>query len=351
MVYLQYCPYYLFNPELQSWSQCEWYKNPPITATVPRNIKIATFNVLFELNDYDEAVFRSDKRFPYQLQQLLPSLQADIYVLEEVTALYLDSLMAQPWVQKEFHYCSTSTQIPYEKNTYRCVIISRIPFAELYEIGVGIGNDYKSYPIAVMKDPEITVCAIHLRARDKCDYIRKEQLSDLFQTFGTTERVNGCFTLPEEKRTNTRAKKALRDERGKIITYKKSELNTWKEFQNVIMLGDFNMYGEYEEDYIPSHAVDIWKTLRSNEKGYTLCFNPVNNHAMNNHIATPVSKENMFTMRLDRILLPPRVGSLNALVPVSIEIFGANPISLENDDNILFPSDHLGLVAEIEYRT
>jgi endonuclease/exonuclease/phosphatase family metal-dependent hydrolase len=223
--------------------------------------------------------------------------------------------------------------------------------AELYEIGVGINNDYKNFPVAVFRNPEITICGVHLRARDECDYIRKEQLSDLFQSFGTIERTNGCFTLPEEQRKNVSTKKAIRDKGGKIIAYKNSKLNTWKELENVIILGDFNMYGEHEQAYIPNVVTDVWQMLRPNEEGYTLSYHPqfVGN-MMENHIAgKQENKDQLSRVRLDRILLSPRQGVEYRWKPTTIEHIGTQAIELENDDNVLYPSDHIGLVMEIQY--
>jgi endonuclease/exonuclease/phosphatase family metal-dependent hydrolase len=355
-MFLQFCSYYRYDTTENRWIVVDWFasnKNEQHvqTPTDSTTIKVATFNVLFDQNELDEPVVRSKDRFHYQLHHLLPSLDCDVLILQEVTTLYLGNLLKQQWVVDNYHYCSSfsrwtekNPEFTKRKSGTRNIILSRLPITEMYSVHTGIGDQYTRSLLAVVSTPvtTFTVCAVHLKACQQFVDARKEQLDDLFQFFGILEKKHKFFSNEEPTEVIHRA---TRDERNKIIIPKSNPLNTsFREFNNVILAGDFNMLQECEESFIPDTVRDIWKMLRPNEPGFTM--DPTKNN-MADKMSRPI-EGSVYTpqVRFDRMFLLPCAGNVN-MEALSIEMFGDTCVPLE-DTNDVFSSDHFGLKSEIQ---
>jgi hypothetical protein len=110
-------------------------------------------------------------------------------------------------------------------------------------------------------------------------------------------------------------------------------------FDSVFILGDLNFHSEHENVFIPTGYIDLWTFLREFREGFT--YDPETNPL----IARKLSPERR-RMRLDRVLTDINV---EKLIPLSIDVFGAFSIPGEERSGI-FPSDHYGIVFDIEAR-
>lgn len=107
-----------------------------------------------------------------------------------------------------------------------------------------------------------------------------------------------------------------------------------KDADDAVFLGDFNFGdAEPEEKRIDSAYVDLWKSLKANDPGYTW-------NIETSDMARKGSFPGEKSRRLDRILLRTPLWKAKG-----IRIIGDQPIPPGKKD--LFPSDHFGLVATI----
>jgi tyrosyl-DNA phosphodiesterase 2 len=107
-----------------------------------------------------------------------------------------------------------------------------------------------------------------------------------------------------------------------------------KRFRRVVLLGDFNFAPDWEENRaIPPDYSDAWSLLRPTEPGYT------EDTSINLMRLKAKGKEKQ--VRFDRVLCGPEV------VPRKIDLVGSEPIPGLDE---VWPSDHFGLVCEVELR-
>jgi endonuclease/exonuclease/phosphatase family metal-dependent hydrolase len=353
-MFLQTNPFYHYDSVNDRWQEVKWYECEQELETFTDSratIRVATFNVLFDQNEEDEPVVKSAERYIYQMTELLPSLDCDVLILQEVTTVYLGKLLKQTWVTDRYHYCSAFSKWT-EKNpnfarrrsSTRNVILSRLPIRQLHTLHIGIEDHYANTLVATVSTPAtaFTVVAVHLKASQQFVHVRKEQLDDLFQFFKVTERKHAFFS---GEQPTERIAKAIRDENNKIQFPKSNPMNTTcKDFHNVVLAGDFNMLQEIEESFIPEQVKDVWKMLHD-DPGFTL--DPAKN-IMADKMSRPVEGYPYTPqVRFDRMYLLP-VGNEIQIQPTSIELFGDKPISEQEQE--VFPSDHFGLLAEIDIK-
>ena len=102
-------------------------------------------------------------------------------------------------------------------------------------------------------------------------------------------------------------------------------------------MGDFNFCSSWTEEQrrIDPDYLDVWSELHA-DPGYT------EDPAVNRMLRKYTDKE---AVRLDRVLLR---SAIPGWIPVSAEVLGTAPISDELPD--VFPSDHFGLLARLEWR-
>jgi endonuclease/exonuclease/phosphatase family metal-dependent hydrolase len=354
---LQKCPYYVFDNTIGEWKKIEWHKQTHEAGTIPKeHLKIATFNTLFDLYPVAEDVIQSERRFPYHFSHTLPNVDADILVLQEITSHYLGRLLKQQWVREKYKYCTMHSdkveKDPEDKLKNHVIILSKIPFIESYNGYIGEKNCYRAVPIAIFHYPgtemEFSICGVHLKAKFAFDQEREEQIDDLMQLFGINERVGEKFQnlykrLAEYNSGETEIK---RTKKGKTIQIPPKRKPTWREFDNVILLGDMNMQQDHEEKFIPIEVIDVWKQLRPDEIGYT-------NDTLANVMARRMGEKKERVpppLRLDRILILPRnkhCGQDQVIwEPRSVSMFATEPIPLD-DTTEVYASDHYGVVCEL----
>lgn len=107
---------------------------------------------------------------------------------------------------------------------------------------------------------------------------------------------------------------------------------------DAVLVGDFNFCSSWaaENANLDPEFVDLWPALRGRAPGYT------EDTGVNVMLRNVKSKAK--NVRFDRVLLRSAGGDWR---PRSIELLGTTPIAVESPD--VFPSDHFGLAAVIEY--
>jgi len=277
---------YKFNEKRKYWER----------STLERsqcgNLKIATFNVLFDF--FFKDLIHSDIRFP-AIFETLANMNVDVIGLQEVTNNFLQNLIATEWVQKDYFLSEISME-----GTYGQVILSKYPFQvqKMYlEDPSKKKNSKDKGKMVVLGKMEINqrllgIAVIHLTSNRSRDASAKRQwqyntISDWIQTFECTENF---------------------------------------------IIGDFNVGDETRLSLRTTYS-DAWKTLKFKEEGHT--YDP------NNNPLAKVTAISYYSGRFDRILVDS--ASWN---PKDISLFGTEPIQ---SDKQLLLSDHYGVLCELEF--
>lgn len=302
-------PQYKFNYHNGRWEKF----SEQTTDFYTGQINMATFNTLFDL--YTSRY--SKQRYDYQTTTLLPSLNADIIALNEVTKHYLTQLLEQPWVRKNYYVSRYSNKREYKRHVdtkhFFNIIISRKPFHTLHNYWFDqTVNTKRAAIIGLFKNSDgsfFSVCGAHLAARQENYKKRAQQVKELL----TILRDPTLFT------------------QDKVAAY------------SSILMGDMNLQQPAEElqFYLRKDLIvkDIWKELRPDEKGYTL-------DAYLNPMITYGKTLNGARLRLDRIFTIQDAGFKSTVASVpQIELFAHQAI---DDTSSIFPSDHFGLKASVD---
>lgn len=294
------------------------------------NLKIGTFNVLFDRNhgsDYKPHIVCSKIRYQAQMEEF-KKMDFDILTLNEVTHQYLDILKSNEWIQKTYFVTDVNGEniknfgnvilSKYCMKSVKGIKISTLSrFIIVGKLNLKIGNDKHRLYIA----------SAHLKAVSTQYERRRKQLDQIYNYL--------------DKKVKNHSK---------------------------IILGDLNFHSDFEDKFIRKDFIDVWKET-SNNDGYT--FDSYENNMI--YEIFPISLE-FRRMRLDRILL-----SSNFIKPQKVEFFCNKPIydnlkeysfdpiycirwplrsvsstlfdffeiNLWRDPKeYLFPSDHFGIYAE-----
>ncbi|MCK8501089.1 poly(A) polymerase [Myxococcus fulvus] len=278
----------------------DWMKSPssaPGDARLaPERLTVATFNVLFDL--YDREKLATEHRTPAALA-LLRETDADVIVLQEVTAPFLRALLAEGWVRERYHVSDgpeANTVVPYGQ-----VLLSSEPLASVWQR-------------VFSRDKRLIVGELRLAGGPL--WVATPHLTSNREATGAAARAVQVQALLEELPSLTGD-----DDAG---------------VPDVVLAGDFNFGdGDAEvESFRRAGFVDAWPTLRPSEQGET--YNP----RLNSLAAiTTVSGR---LQRLDRVLVASPSGRLS---PESIELFGEAPLkgARAPSGEPLFASDHFGI--------
>jgi endonuclease/exonuclease/phosphatase family metal-dependent hydrolase len=305
-------PQFRFNQINGSWEKYCCKASPLHDNTI---LKIATFNTLFDLY----APRFSEQRYEYQLTKLLPSLDADIIALNEVTKHYLANLLTQDWVREKYFISRFSDKYKYRRHVdtkhFFCIILSRRPFHALYHYWFHSSvRTKRPAVIGLYKRADgdyFSVCSAHLAARRERQRDRAQQISELIQILSHPRVL-----LPDSE---------------KLLKY------------DSLLLGDLNLHVDSEDRQFHSRrnivVKDLWKELRPHEEGYTL-------DAYRNSLLKNGKTSNNIRLRLDRIMAIQVDGIATNFHYKNIEMFGDEPV---DRDSYIFPSDHFGLMVRIGF--
>eukprot|EP00658_Telonema_sp_P-2_P035306 TRINITY_DN2569_c0_g2_i3.p1 TRINITY_DN2569_c0_g2~~TRINITY_DN2569_c0_g2_i3.p1 ORF type:complete len:284 (+),score=65.26 TRINITY_DN2569_c0_g2_i3:85-936(+) len=143
------------------------------------SLRLATYNVLKP--SITECIVAADKRFPYILSQLLPSLHADVIGLNEVTRRF--ELAAMELSRGELIVDPTSNQEHY------CALLCHIPVLERHTFRLPQTNRRAVAAMVCKAERRFIVCAVHLLAYERNTAARQAQLSSLSRVLDEGE---GC---------------------------------------------------------------------------------------------------------------------------------------------------------------
>lgn len=225
------------------------------------------------------------------LLDIVRDCDADVIGFQEVTPGFLQSLLSKPWVRDDYYLSdiSGSTVEP-----YGVLLLSRVPIRSflLHKLPTFM---YRHLLVAEIEVNEQTfqIGTVHLESMKKYAFMHQSQLETIFPLLNKSDHA--------------------------------------------ILMGDFNFCATWEEKkaLIDSRYQDIWAALRADEPGYT--------EDTDINLMRLLIKNQPQHVRFDRILLR----SPN-WQPNSIHLLGTKPVSPEHPE--IFPSDHFGLVASIEFQ-
>ncbi|MCP3143552.1 poly(A) polymerase [Pyxidicoccus xibeiensis] len=289
-------PAYRFDARTSTWVESSAQADDTRPRPSPEQLTLVTFNVLFDLHDAEKLA--TERRTPATLAQL-QTLDADLIALQEVTAPFLQALLAEPWVREGYWLSEgpgAATVTPYGQ-----VLLSRVPFATLCQR-------------VFTRDKRIIAARLAVAGHPL--WVATQHLTSNHAPSGGNARASQVRTLVEWARTlGTQAEEGAPD---------------------VVLAGDFNFGdGEPEADaFADAGFVDAWPTLRPGEGGET--YDP----ALNALAATTTTSGRR--QRLDRVLVCSPSGRLTAQ---AVELFGEAPLKGPPAPTgaALFLSDHFGL--------
>jgi endonuclease/exonuclease/phosphatase family metal-dependent hydrolase len=284
-------PQFYFNTESNKWEQ---YTYDGTDVHLPENVRIASFNTLFDLYESRHSM----KRYDYQISTLLPEQDAHIIALNEVTRHYLAQLLDQEWT-KEYYVTRISKggKKGYKRNVdvkhFFSVILSKTPFTRVQNYWFSPTVRTKRSAIVghfqLRNGTTFTLCTAHLVARQNRHLERRKQLRELIAM------LRGNPSL---------------------------------------LVGDMNIHSETEQIHLEKQLVDVWKQVKPKEPGYTF-------DMVRNKMLTLGHTLNGARIRLDRMFA---IEAKHVMKCNDIRLFGDEPI-----EKRVFPSDHFGLVGDFEF--
>lgn len=303
---------YRYNRKSNTW---EKYKNDDNVTLNIGPFRCITFNTLFDLY----VSRHSQERYEYQMNRLLPVQNADVIVLNEVTPHYLSQLLAQEWVREHYFVSRFSEKKGYKRKTdfkhFFSVIMSKKPFHSLYHYWFDTSIKTKRCAIvALFKCSDhsfLSVCGVHLVAREKRHHDRAKQIKELLALLRKPD-----YLLHDVEQVSS---------------------------YSSLLMGDMNVHLQSEEKYFTTQkdvrVRDLWSELRPREGGYTL-------DSLRNLMVNNGRNPNGSRLRLDRMLLIEPCNQFKHMVRCNnINLFADEPI---DKNRKIFPSDHFGLLAEVE---
>ncbi|KAH3767389.1 RNA 2',3'-cyclic phosphodiesterase [Pelomyxa schiedti] len=273
--------------------------------TAPNRLRLVTYNVLFDL--YDAELIYTTDRIPAELL-LLKNTNADIIGLQEVTPNFLRNLLEQDWVRQNYYVSDSpaSATIP----SYSQVLLSKFPFSTSIQ---------------------------------RHSLFKRTLVGD-FNIFGRILRVSvvhltSDYQLKKESGVNV---KQRRNEQLNIVFN-----NTPGNYNDMIVMGDFN-FGEREGlDAIDTKFFDVWQAVCPQDPGFT--FDPSLNPTACLTSVKPLPA------RFDRILVHSLPSSGNSAstnnyhwIAKSCSMFGKEACLTLFNGNEIFPSDHFGVIGDLE---
>lgn len=252
--------------------------NPPQTPPV-KPLVFMTYNVL------------ADPIAPAErtksLLGIIRSNQPDVIALQEAAPWFLDELLEQPWVRKEYHAPLFDDKLVAPGGQY---ILSKYPIE-------------KADWIILSGKQQRTAIVLHLEIAGRKVAVATSHMESLLEDGPVrAKQLDEIFALVEDA-------------------------------DNAVVLGDFNFGDrEAEESHIPAAYLDLWAELHPNDPGYTW-----------NIELSEMARSGSFpgepSRRIDRILV-----KLSGYQPTWIKIVGIEPLV---EEGTIFPSDHFGLVGAV----
>jgi tyrosyl-DNA phosphodiesterase 2 len=228
--------------------------------------------------------YESERRCAAVLD-ILSDTRPDVIALQEVTPRFLSNLLSAPWV-RDSYAVSRSKLIDAR---YDVVMLSKLPVRHFvaHEISSDMGRKLHALTIQTTRG-NLVIAGIHMESMRERTPMRLKQIEE-------------CTPI-----------------------LSRADCSIW--------LGDFNAAPRSEEDEaIRCTFRDVWAEL-SEAPGYT-------RDTSQNAMLAKVKADRH--QRIDRVFLRG-----DGYQPISVRMLGTAP--LPNTDGQVFPSDHFGLIAELE---
>ena len=216
--------------------------------------------------------------------EILEAEHVDVIALQEVTAPFLSALLSCPWVRAEYEI----SRIRFDASLrYDVVMLSRLPVLDFtaHPLTSTMGRKLHALRLEAQCG-ELTIAGVHLESMQNMTPARLVQIRE-------------CSAVLAASPTS-------------------------------VWMGDFNAAPESSEDEaLLAQFRDLWPLL-SSEPGYT-------RDTTRNAMLAQVKDDRH--QRIDRVLTRG-----NTLTPVAIRLLGTE--ALPDSGELVFPSDHFGLVAD-----
>lgn len=259
----------------------KWLKQSPRRTPSPAelsSLRALTFNVWFDPYEWE--------RRCRAVLEILAHEAADVIALQEVTPLFLQRLLATPWL-REGYVVSRSKLLDAR---YDVVMLSRLPVTRCvsHTLTTDMGRRLHALEIPTMRG-RLVVAGIHLESMKERTPTRLTQIGECIPILG------------------------------------RADFAVW--------LGDFNSAPtSVEDERIRTAFRDCWEEL-DEAPGYT-------RDTSRNAMLAKVKADRH--QRIDRILWRG-----HGFVPTQIRLLGTTPLAASEGQ--VFPSDHFGLVADLEF--
>jgi endonuclease/exonuclease/phosphatase family metal-dependent hydrolase len=263
-------------------------RDSPVTVEPRTRVRVLSYNVLA-----DEVAV--DRRIP-ALMRVMERARPDVLALQEVAPWFLDQMAAREWL-RSFEIAQIDGRLARPNGQ---LIASRLPTraTRSRRLPGEQGRTVLITHVELGAGERLCVATTHMESYLDDGPIRAEQLDAIF------------------------AELAIERDDPEVVA--------------TVFCGDLN-FGDGEQPdsaHLDPEFVDLWTALRPGDPGYTWNIERSEMARAGSFVGEP-------SRRIDRILLRSRTWR-----PKAIEIIGDQPV--EPGDRSLFPSDHFGLVGEIE---
>lgn len=302
-------PTYYFNQELKEWQEWDYNKN----YFTKNSLSLASYNVLFDQNNIIKYITCDKERHLYQISNLLPGLNSDLIGLNEVTENYIQLILEQDWIQKDYFIFN-----PYKKGgSFGNFIISKLPLRFYVMNNLIFKRIIIGLIVLDCSKPEksLLIISVHLTAFEKNYEKRKNQLKMIIQSV-----------------------RNYNNEKDELNIYFKNAVQN----NNIIIMGDLNFHLTNETNYIyENDFIDLWlESNQTNHNGYT--WDATKNSLINMFLPLDTRR-----MRLDRIIMANRSTHIDLYDQCEMKIFGDKKIT-NRVLSYLTGSDHYGLKINLK---
>eukprot|EP01095_Lingulamoeba_sp_RSL-Kostka_P002772 TRINITY_DN1368_c0_g1_i1.p1 TRINITY_DN1368_c0_g1~~TRINITY_DN1368_c0_g1_i1.p1 ORF type:complete len:328 (+),score=73.46 TRINITY_DN1368_c0_g1_i1:60-1043(+) len=299
-----------YSEEIGWIKETEIYNNEENTNNNLEKLTLLTWNIWFDKRTFAQ-------RYPSIMKEI-KTHNPHFFCLQEVIPKFLKVFLSDPYIKEHYSIIGNSDELSSDHSSllgsYGVIIFSRIrvkrfvqfPLPSIYGRELLLAETY-------INDKRVIVSTVHLESKKPMSRNRKLQLEKIFYIF------NQLYCDDNSNNDST-----------------------------LFLMGDFNFHDKWpaEQANIDDSFIDVWSNLYPNEDGFT-------EDTYINIMRYNQKKEHK-QVRFDRMLIRSLKdeNNKNIWTPNDIKIIGTesiNEIDGNNNDNnneeILFPSDHFGLVA------
>lgn len=267
-----------------------------------KQMKILSYNLWGALKDSNSPLFAFDNRSKCIIK-LLKSCNADVLCLQEVSKVWLEYLLNNDWLKKNYYCTEKNGDRVHIKFGLGNVIFSKFPLDNIIEYGLAsLQMDTALYAEILVNDKTISLVTSQLHSQSEYTDFRIIQLKTIFN-------------------------------------------DILREKENAIFVGDYN-FGDNvqkwkENNYLDKSYKDAYRDLypdNGKNPGYT-------EDTEINEMRYMMKKSHK-QERFDKLMY-----KSNFITPIKFDIIGKDKIgsvTFENSKIGIWPSDHFGIYCEMK---